>query len=354
MTGTGKRRLPAEWEEQSGVQLTWPHGDTEWYQLDKVLECYVDIAYNILRFEPLMIVARDIDEAKSDIVRIAEKKGISIDMERIMFYQADLNDTWARDHGAISVYGENGEKYVFDFVFNGWGLKFASNYDNQITKSVFRDGAFEDDVLGVDMRPFVLEGGSIDSDGQGTLLTTTECLCSVNRNEYLDKDEIENELKTAFGLDRVLWLDFGQIIGDDTDSHVDTLARFCSPDTIAYVSCEDINDPQYEEFSSMMLQLQSFRTPDGKPYRLVPLPFADPIYLDGYRLPATYANFLIINGAVLVPGTGSPKDEIARKTLQEVFPDREVIVVDCRALLSGHGALHCVTMQYPKGFLRMK
>ena len=354
MTGTGKRRLPAEWEEQSGVQLTWPHGDTEWYQLDKVLECYVDIAYNILRFEPLMIVARDIDEARSDIARIVEKKGISIDMERIMFYQADLNDTWARDHGAISVYGENGEKYVFDFVFNGWGLKFASNYDNQITKSVFRDGAFEDDVLGVDMRPFVLEGGSIDSDGQGTLLTTTECLCSVNRNEYLDKDEIENELKTAFGLDRVLWLDFGQIIGDDTDSHVDTLARFCSPDTIAYVSCEDINDPQYEEFSSMMLQLQSFRTPDGKPYRLVPLPFADPIYLDGYRLPATYANFLIINGAVLVPGTGSPKDETARKTLQEVFPDREVIVVDCRALLSGHGALHCVTMQYPKGFLRMK
>ena len=301
-----------------------------------------------------MIVARDIDEAKSDIARIAEKKGISIDMERIMFYQADLNDTWARDHGAISVYGENGEKYVFDFVFNGWGLKFASNYDNQITKSVFRDGAFEDDVLGVDMRPFVLEGGSIDSDGQGTLLTTTECLCSVNRNEYLDKDEIENELKTAFGLDRVLWLDFGQIIGDDTDAHVDTLARFCSPDTIAYVSCEDINDPQYEEFSSMMLQLQSFRTPDGRPYRLVPLPFADPIYLDGYRLPATYANFLIINGAVLVPGTGSPKDETARKTLQEVFPDREVIVVDCRALLSGHGALHCVTMQYPKGFLRMK
>ena len=354
MTGTGKRRLPAEWEEQSGVQLTWPHGDTEWYQLDKVLECYVDIAYNILRFEPLMIVARDIDEAKSDIVRIAEKKGISIDMERTMFYQADLNDTWARDHGAISVYGENGEKYVFDFVFNGWGLKFASNYDNQITKSVFRDGAFEDDVLGVDMRPFVLEGGSIDSDGQGTLLTTTECLCSVNRNEYLDKNEIENELKTAFGLDRVLWLDFGQIIGDDTDAHVDTLARFCSPDTIAYVSCEDINDPQYEEFSSMMLQLQSFRTPDGRPYRLVPLPFADPIYLDGYRLPATYANFLIINGAVLVPGTGSPKDETARKTLQEVFPDREVIVVDCRALLSGHGALHCVTMQYPKGFLRMK
>ena len=354
MVGNGRRRLPAEWEKQSGVQLTWPHSDTEWYQLDKVLECYVDIACTILRFEPLMIVARDIDEAKSDIAGIAARKGLSVDMDKIMFYRSDLNDTWARDHGAISVYGENGEKYVFDFVFNGWGLKFASCHDNQITKTIFSEGAFEDDVMGVDMRPFVLEGGSIDSDGQGTLLTTTECLCSVNRNEYLDKEEIENELKTAFGLDRVLWLDFGQIIGDDTDSHVDTLARFCSPDTIAYVSCDDINDPQYEDFSSMMLQLQSFRTRDGKPYRLVPLPFADPIYLDGYRLPATYANFLIVNGAVLVPGTGSPKDGVARERLQEVFPDREVIVIDCRALLSGHGALHCITMQYPEGFLRTR
>lgn len=352
MAGTGRRRLPAEWEKQSGVQLTWPHCDTEWYQLDKVLECYVEIAYNILRFEPLMIVARDMDEARSDIFRISAQKGLALDMDRIMFWEAPLNDTWARDHGGISVFGENGEKYVFDFVFNGWGLKFASNLDNQITRRIFTQGAFEDDVMGVDMRPFVLEGGSIDSDGHGTLLTTTECLCSINRNEYLDKDEIENELKTAFGLDRVLWLDSGQIIGDDTDSHVDTLARFCSPDTIAYVCCDNINDPQYEDFSSMMLQLQSFRTPEGKPYRLVPLPFADPIYLDDYRLPATYANFLIINGAVLLPGTGSAKDEVARQRLQEVFTDREVIVIDCRALLSGHGSLHCVTMQYPEGFLR--
>ena len=185
---TPRRRLPAEWERQSGVQLTWPHCDTEWYRLDKVLECYVEIASNILRFEPLMIVARDADEAKEDIRRISGEKGFRIDMEKIMFQEAPLNDTWARDHGAISVWGENGEKYIFDFVFNGWGLKFASNFDNQITKRIFTQGAFEDDVTGVDMRPFVLEGGSIDSDGQGTLLTTTECLCSVNRNEYLDKD----------------------------------------------------------------------------------------------------------------------------------------------------------------------
>lgn len=346
-------RLPAEWEKQSGVQLTWPHKDTEWYELDKVLDCYVDIAYNIMKFEPLMIVTRDIDEAKADISSIAERKGISIDIDKILFYEASLNDTWTRDHGGISVYGDNGEKYLYDFVFNGWGLKFASDLDNQITRTVYNQGAFNEDVTGVDMRPFVLEGGSIDSDGCGTLLTTTECLCSINRNEYLDKGEIEEELKGAFGLDRVLWIDDGHIKGDDTDSHIDTLARFCSPDTIAYVDCSDICDPQFEEFSGMRFQLETFRTPDGKPYRLIPLPFADAMYLDGYRLPATYANFLIINGAVLVPGTGSPKDSIARERLQEAFPDREVIVIDCKALLSGHGSLHCVTMQYPEGYLNV-
>ncbi len=225
-------RLPAEWEPQSGVQLTWPHCDTEWYELDKVLDCYVDIAYNILRFEPLMIVTRDIEECRSDIVRIASAKGYDMPWDKIRFYQAPLNDTWARDHGGISCYGASGEKYLYDFVFNGWGLKFASDLDNQITKTIFHQDAFNDDVIGVDMRPYVLEGGSIDTDGCGTLLTTTECLCSVNRNEYLSKEEIEEELMGAFGLERILWLDHGTIIGDDTDSHVDILARFCSQDTI--------------------------------------------------------------------------------------------------------------------------
>ena len=304
-------RLPAEWERQSGVQLTWPHCDTEWYQLDRVLECYVDIAINIVRFERLLIVCRDIDEAKADISRVCGRRGWSLDMAMVTFCQAPLNDTWARDHGGISVYGDEGEKYLYDFVFNGWGLKFASDLDNQLTKNIFSQGVFEDDVTGADMRPFVLEGGSIDTDGHGTLLTTTECLTSVNRNEYMTRDEIESELKQYFGLDRVLWLDHGGIIGDDTDGHVDTLARFCSPDTIAYVQCTD-----------------------------------------DYRLPASYANFLIVNGGVLVPGSGSEKDEVARRLLQEVFPDREVVVIDCRALLSGHGSLHCVTMQFPEGWLR--
>ena len=346
-------RLPAEWEKQSGIQLTWPHSDTEWFELEKVKECYVDIARNILRFEPLMIVCRDIDEALADIRAVCSRKGWSIDLDRVRFRVAPLNDTWARDHGGIAVYGDNGEKYLYDFVFNGGGLKFASNLDNQITRTIFTSGAFNDDVLGVDMRPFVLEGGSIDTDGCGTMLTTTRCLTSVNRNEYLTRDEIEGELKSAFGLDRVLWLDYGEILGDDTDSHIDTLARFCSPDTIAYVQCTDPDDPHYEELREMENQLRSFKTKGGKRYNLVPLPLPQPLYLDDYRLPASYANFLIVNGGVLLPGADSPLDEVAREHLQKAFPDREVVVVDCRALLSGHGSLHCVTMQYPQGYLRM-
>ena len=345
-------RLPAEWERQSGVQLTWPHCDTEWYQLDRVLECYVDIAINIVRFERLLIVCRDIDEAKADISRVCDRRGWSLDMAMVTFCQAPLNDTWARDHGGISVYGDNGEKYLYDFVFNGWGLKFPANLDNRITRTVFAQGAFNDDVMGVDMSPYVLEGGSIDSDGCGSLLATSECLCSVNRNEYLSREEIGQELGSAFGLERILGLDHGSITGDDTDSHVDILARFCSPDTIAYVQCTDPEDADYDGLAAMEKQLRGFRTLDGRPYRLIPLPQPDPIYLDDYRLPASYANFLILNGAVLVPGTASEKDDIARQRLQEAFPDREIVVIDCRALLSGHGSLHCITMQFPDGYLR--
>lgn len=345
-------RLPAEWEQQSGVQLTWPHNETEWFELEKVLECYLEIASVIQRYENLIIVTRDVDECKADIQRISERNNIKFNLSAVKFYQAPLNDTWARDHGGISVYGDNGEKYLYDFVFNGWGLKFGSDLDNQITKNIFSQGAFNDDVLGVDMRPFVLEGGSIDSDGCGTMLTTTECLCSVNRNEYLSKEEIEAELCGAFGLQRILWLDHGTIIGDDTDSHVDILARFCTPDTIAYMQCTDPDDPHYEPLAEMERQLRSFKTLEGKRYNLVPLPLPEPLYLDDYRLPASYANFLIINGAVLLPGAGSPQDEVARKRLQEVFEDREVILIDCRALLSGHGSLHCITMQFPQGYLR--
>ena len=338
-------RLPAEWEKQGFVQLTWPHEETAWYELPKVLDCYVEVAKAIARYEPLLIVCRDIAECKADMA--ARHYTPAPD---IRFVEAPINDTWARDHGAISVFGDRGEKCIEDFVFNGWGLKFGADLDNQITRNIYRAGAFAEDVKYLDMRPFVLEGGSIDTDGAGTLMATSECLCSLNRNEYLAQEEIEEQLKTAFGLERILWVDHGGIAGDDTDSHIDILARFCAPDTIAYTACDNPADENYGPLKAMEEQLKSFRTLDGKPYRLIPLPLPEPLYLDDYRLPASYANFLIVNGAVLMPGAGSELDKKAAGQLQKAFPDRKIEIIDCRALLSGHGGLHCITMNYPFGW----
>lgn len=339
-------RLPAEWEPQGLVQLTWPHEDSLWYELPKVLDCYVQIASTIVRYEPLLIVCRDIEECKADFAA----RSVSIKGWPLRWAVAPLNDTWARDHGAISVYGDNGEKCIRDFVFNGWGLKFAANLDNQITQTIYKAGAFSADVRYLDSRPYVLEGGSIDTDGEGTLMATSECLLSLNRNEHLSRPEIEAELSAFFGLKRILWLEHGGIAGDDTDSHVDILARFCSPDTIAYTACNNPADENYAPLKAMEAQLRQFRTLDGKPYRLIPLPLPEPLYLDGYRLPGSYANFLIINGAVLMPGAGSSLDEVAASQLQQAFPERQVHIIDCRALLSGHGGLHCITMNYPLGW----
>ena len=339
-------RIPAEWERQGFVQLTWPHEDTEWYELPKVLDCYIQVARAIIKYEPLLVVCRNLEECKADMAA----RGFCPDGLPVRFVLSPINDTWARDHGAISVWGENGEKIIEDFVFNGWGLKFGADLDNQITRNIFKAGAFKADVKYKDMRPFVLEGGSIDIDGQGTLMATSECLLSLNRNEYLSQEQIENHLKKAFGLKRILWLDHGGIAGDDTDSHVDILARFCSPDTIAYTSCDNEADENYGPLKEMEEQLKTFRTLDGKPYRLIPLPLPEPLYLDDYRLPASYANFLIVNGAVLMPGAGSQLDQTAANQLQKAFPDRKIEIIDCRALLSGHGGLHCITMNYPAGF----
>ena len=338
------RRLPAEWEKQGFVQLTWPHCETEWYDLPHVLDCYVNVARTILKYEPLLIVCRDKEECLADMAARCFKP------EGVHFVVCPLNDTWARDHGAISVF-EGSRKLILDFVFNGWGLKFGSNLDNQINRNIYKQGAWAPTVQYVDMRPFVLEGGSIDTDGCGTLMATSECLCSLNRNEYLTREQIEHTLCQAFGLQRILWVDHGGIVGDDTDSHIDILARFCSADTIAYTCCEDPSDPNYGPLKKMEEQLKTFRTLEGKHYQLVPLPLPDAMYLEDYRLPGSYANFLLVNGAVLIPGANSPKDAIAAAQLQKVFPDRQVEIIDCRALLSGHGGLHCITMNYPEGYL---
>jgi agmatine/peptidylarginine deiminase len=311
--------------------------------MDEVTSCFTTIAKEIAKREKLLIVTPDAGKVRTQL-------GEDMDYSRVVFREMPTNDTWARDHGGISVF-DNGSLVVYDFVFNGWGMKFPANYDNLITRKLFRAGAFAGNVAVVNMQPLVLEGGSLETDGKGTLLTTVECLASVNRNEFLIKEQLESHLKELFGLSRILWLENGYLAGDDTDSHIDTLARFCSEDTIAYVGCDDAADEHYSELALMEKELQAFTQQDGNPYRLIALPMADCVRQDGERLPATYANFLILNGAVLLPFYQSPKDETAKAALQQAFPDKEIIGINCLPLIKQHGSLHCVTMQYPEGFL---
>lgn len=335
--------LPAEWEPQSGIQLTWPHADTDWaYMLDEVEACFIQLAKEIAKRQLLIIATPHPEEVQSLLAG-------QVNMDQVRFFRCESNDTWARDHGAITLLS-NQEPVLLDFKFNGWGLKFASDKDNLITRQLLEAGALKGRYE--NHLNFVLEGGSIESDGNGTLLTTSECLLSLNRNGEMDQAAIENYLKDAFHLKQVLWLDHGYLAGDDTDSHIDTLARLCPNDTIVYVQCTDAQDEHYTALHQMEEQLKSFRTLQGKPYRLLALPMADCIMADGERLPATYANFLIMNQAVLYPTYHQPEhDAKAKEVLQQAFPGYEIVGVDCRALIKQHGSLHCVTMQYPAGVI---
>lgn len=238
-----------------------------------------------------------------------------------------------------------------DFKFNAWGLKFAADKDNLITRNLYQKGALRGEYL--NYLGFVLEGGSIESDGRGTLLTTSECLLSPNRNGEMSRDEIGRYLADRFNLDKVLWLDHGYLAGDDTDSHIDTLARLAPDDTIIYVGCDDTADEHYESLLAMKRQLAGMTTKEGRPFNLIELPLPDAVYdEDGMRLPATYANFLILNESVLMPSYGQPKkDLLASQILKIAFPGREIRMIDCRALIKQHGSLHCVTMQLPENTL---
>ena len=278
------------------------------------------------------------------------KKLAHCNLKNILFQELPSNDTWARDHGPITIIVD--EKVVIsDFTFNGWGLKFTSDLDNQITSLLFNRGIFNQECRYENHQHLILEGGSIESDGEGTVLTTKECLFSENRNNHLTEQQLEQQLIELFGLKRILWLSSGYLAGDDTDSHIDTLARFCDAKTIAYVKCEDPNDEHFNALNLMEKELRSFRTLANEPYNLIELPMAEAVFDGEQRLPATYANFLIINGAVLVPVYNSPRDNKAIRQLKIAFPDREIIGIDCRSLIKQHGSLHCITMQFPVGVI---
>ena len=315
---TRKWRLPAEWEPQWGVQLTWPHARTDWApMLDEITATYEEMAREIRKREELLIVGEP------------------------------SNDTWARDHGFITLVDDEGHARLLDFKFNGWGEKFAAELDNAINRRIYDEGKIKGEY--VDCLDFVLEGGSIESDGKGTIFTTTGCLLAPHRNQPMTKAQIEERLKQELHAERILWIDHGNLVGDDTDGHIDTLVRICPDDTLLYMGAGEPDDEQHEELRLMEEQLKSFRTLDGKPYRLMKLPMPKAIIFEGERFPATYANFLVINGAVLVPTYDQPDlDAEAMRVIGEAFPGREIVGIDCRSIIKQHGSLHCCTMQYPR------
>ncbi|MDA8364633.1 MAG: agmatine deiminase family protein [Gammaproteobacteria bacterium] len=339
--------LPPEWAPQSGVMLTWPHAHGDWGpHLSEVEPVFVAIARAIADREPVLCVCFDAAH-RAHVDRQLRESGVAV--SRVIYALAASNDSWARDHGPIGVVCRN-RPLLLDFAFNGWGGKYPAELDNAISRQVAQQGVFRDTPLEpVDL---VLEGGSIEVDGSGSLLTTTRCLLAPTRNPQVSREQLERQLGDWLGIRQVLWLDHGYLAGDDTDSHIDTLARFCDYGTIAYVACDDPTDEHYSELAAMERQLRTLPSRSGDPYRLVPLPWPRAQYDEhGRRMPATYANFLIINGAVLVPAYDDPADEAARQRVQECFPDRAIVSIPCLPLIRQHGSLHCVTMQLPAGVL---
>ena len=341
------RRLPAEWEPQSGILLTWPHAHGDWKsKLDRVEPVFVNIAAHTSRYEKVLIACYDAAH-QHHIAGLLQAS--SCEHDKIRFCIAESNDTWARDHGPITV-TENEKPLLLDFSFNGWGNKYRAEKDNQLTRTLHAHKCLGESAL--QTLDFVLEGGSIESNGQGVLLTTAQCLLTPTRNPGYNQSDIEHHLQQWLGINKTLWLTQGELEGDDTDSHIDTLARFSDANTIVYTHCDDKNDAHYNALQLMEDELNAFTQDSELALKLVALPLPEARYnAKGNRLPATYANFLIINHAVLVPVYAAPQDEAALSILRECFPGRKIIPINCNALIEQYGSLHCVTMQLPEGVL---
>ncbi len=342
-------RFPAEWEPQSAILIAWPHAGTDWAQrLGEVEDTYVALVAAITRFQPVLVCVADAD---LETYAAARLRSARIDMSRVRFIEVEYDDTWLRDSGPITLRDDAGFQ-LLDFRFTGWGGKFQASRDDALIARLQQAGIFHKSSSQV--IDFALEGGAIETDGQGSLLSTWQCLHA--RHPDASRESLTRQLAGWLQQDRVLWLDHGYLQGDDTDAHIDTLARFAGPDAIVFQACEDPADPQYAELQAMAAEIAALRTKNGTPYRLFPLPWAQPILDGSRRLAASYANFLIINGAVLMPAygidaDGSRADADAAAVLENAFPDREIVMLPCRPLIWQNGSLHCLTMQLPQGLL---
>ncbi len=336
-------KFPAEWEPQDGVLLAWPHAATDWGPvLQRVEPVFIRLVQEISDQQRVLLVTEDAPQLEKKL------RARFIDLNRVTLVQQPLNDTWCRDFGPLTVLTDSGPR-LQNFNFNGWGGKFPAERDNAVTEALHRQGLLQG---ALDSHLLVLEGGSIESDGCGTLLTTSRCLLNPNRNPGWSRAKIEDTLCRILGARRILWLEHGHLVGDDTDAHIDTLARLAPKDTIVHVACDDATDEHFLPLSRMAEELNAFRTAANKPYRLLPLPWPQACLDEqGRRLPATYANFLIINEAVLVPTYGVPQDNAALAVIGEAFPHRRIIGINCSDIIRQGGSLHCLTMQLPQGVL---
>jgi len=336
-------RLPAEWEPQAAVLIAWPHADTDWAdRLAEVETTYVALAAAVTRFQRLIIVVAD----RALRVHVeAQLSKAAVDLAKIHFVELPYDDTWLRDSGPITLKAGDNRFQLTDFRFTGWGGKFGAEQDDALIAGLVEAGVFgHADHQRID---WALEGGGIESDGEGTVLTTWRCL--VQRHPEQSREEMTGILRDSLHASRVLWLDYGYLEGDDTDAHIDTLARFAPGERIVFQACDDASDPHHDELRRMGDELAALRTTDGQPYQLYPLPWAKPILDHGRRLAASYANYLIVNGAVLVPAYGDKADNEAARIIGSAHPGREVVQVPCRPLIWQNGSLHCITMQLPAG-----
>lgn len=338
-------RLPAEWHPQQRILFTLPRPAGDWGKsLKAATKAMIAAANAINKVTPVLLLVSDEE--------YFEPYAESFHGEVM---HCPTNDCWIRDYGPISTIYEEDTLVLNDFTFNGWGNKFEAINDDAAAQRLWRA---EFPEAGYRRSDIVLEGGSLESDGNGTIITTRKCWMSKNRNDWATESVGEEALEEYFDFERILWLQHGELAGDDTDAHVDTLVRFLSPTQIAYVRCDDPKDAHYEEFAQMEAELKAFRTLAGNTYELIPLPWPPAIMSreDGHRLPATYANFLISNGTLFVPSYfgAEAKDHPGRKADAEAAEilraetGYEVISLDCRPFIEQHGALHCLTMQVPE------
>lgn len=334
-------RMMAEWESCDCVLLALPAPHTDWnYILEEAKQQYRRLINALTSAEVKCVVL-------TPTLEYGEQLLADCGLDRIVLIPAEYNDTWTRDYGPISVERQDRLR-ALDFGFNGWGLKFAADRDNLVNLRLKEKFVIMPDTYRNE-RDFILEGGSVESDGQGTILTTTECLRSPNRNGGKSKGELNDVLARRLGADHVLWLDYGHLAGDDTDSHIDTLCRIAPDNSILFTGCRNVDDDHFEDLLKMRAQLTLFRTSEGESYNLIELPFPDPIYdEEGERLPATYANYLVTPTHIFMPTYNqSVNDDLACRMVKVAFPDHEVVGVDCSTLIKQHGSLHCATMQIP-------